>query len=811
MTDDNAAPAAPQAPNGDDFGTTLHTLSANGYSPLPIVPADKTFWSQGVEKQGGKTPGRLLGTTWQAMTGWQRYAREPASPATLRRWAEWPARGVGEPGCGLAAGYGGLVVPDLDTLSPTAAEAAQRLADKHLGAAPVRTGKAPKTSRLYRCDEPLKRLRSATFELDGVLNTVELQVDGQQTVAFGVHPDTGRPYEWSEGSPLDTPVSELTVVTREQIEAFIDAWENEMVLVHEAEMKTAGGGAVDREEKPESALTAGAEKIRAALPYVHNEDRHYDDWVSIAHALKSALRNAEGEALDIWHEFSAKSDKYDPDYTDRVWQSIDAETVNSIGAGTWFHEAQQGGWNGRPEPGDEFPPIAEADRPADDRSPIERAVDEVNAEYAIAQVGSRVVVVRGQKDEYGRPTTPAFLSVPDTRNFLANRRIKDPKAGKKAQERSVADIWLQSPRRKTYNGVTFDPSGTKPDTYNLWCGFAVEPDPSASCQRFLDHLRDNVARGDETIYRWVVGWFAHMIQRPGTKPGTALVLKGTQGTGKSIVGEVIGRLFPPHHTKVSSPEQFTGRFNRHFNQALLVQAEEAFWAGGKDAVGKLKDMITGSTMQLEAKCVDAYQIKSVMRLLITSNEEWVVPVEVAERRFAVLNVSNARAQDHAYFRAILQEMEQGGYGALLHHLQRFDLSTVNVGQVPKTEGLLDQKIQSLDSVAKFWFDCLREGDVPGAHDFNGGWPEKPEEVSKRVLFETYRARLKDKQYHTTYGVDGGQFGKQLRILAPSIKDTKRRCDSGQVRFYVLPPLDDCRAQFEAWIGHSIPWEDGEDA
>lgn len=38
-----------------------------------------------------------------------------------------------------------------------------------------------------------------------------------------------------------------------------------------------------------------------------------------------------------------------------------------------------------------------------------------------------------------------------------------------------------------------------------------------------------------------------MIQNPGTKPGIAFLLRGPQGTGKTMFGEFIGKLVGKNH------------------------------------------------------------------------------------------------------------------------------------------------------------------------------------------------------------------------------------------------------------------------
>src|SRR6202012_4096188 len=144
------------------------------------------------------------------------------------------------------------------------------------------------------------------------------------------------------------------------------------------------------------------------------------------------------------------------------------------------------------------------------------------------------------------------------------------------------------------------------------------------------------------------GFFAQMVQRPRERLGIALVMRGKMGSGKTKVGEVIGALFPRHWFLVDDPRYVTGQFNAHMMSCLLLQADEAVWAGDKAAEGRLKGLITSRTQMIESKGIDPVQVANFVRVIMTSNEGWVVPAGVDERRFLVLDVGSGCEQNHAY-------------------------------------------------------------------------------------------------------------------------------------------------------------------
>jgi hypothetical protein len=256
---------------------------------------------------------------------------------------------------------------------------------------------------------------------------------------------------------------------------------------------------------------------------------------------------------------------------------------------------------------------------------------------------------------------------------MARQSIR-PLSRQKRRSKKVplAKYWLHHPQRRQYEGIVFAPKREVRNHFNLWHGFAVEPQ-SGDCSKFLAHIKDNVCRGNEDLLIWVLGWFANIMQHPEGKPGTSLALRGRMGVGKTKVGEVIGSLLGSHYVPVSDPRYITGRFNSHMVSCLLLHADEAFWAGDKQAEGKLKDLITGGSQFIEYKGKEPVRVQNYLRLLVLGNQNWLVPAGFDERRFAVLDVGEDHMQDKPYFAAIDDEMDNGGREALLHFLINFDL------------------------------------------------------------------------------------------------------------------------------------------
>jgi hypothetical protein len=425
------------------------------------------------------------------------------------------------------------------------------------------------------------------------------------------------------------------------------------------------------------------------------------------------------------------------------------------------------------------------------------AIARLNKRHAVVAHGGQVRVIR--EDGAGGFTMESVRAFED---WYANDVIwEEGKAGPIATP--VSSVWFASPQRRQYEQIVLDPRGKRRGAYNLWKGFSVASE-RGDCSLFLDHLFDNVCGGDEALYTWLVGWMAHLVQRPWEKPGTAVVLKGEKGVGKSIVGEILGTLIARHFLTVTQPRHLVGNFNSHLATAVLVLVEEAFWAGDKVGEGVLKDLITGPRIMLEKKGVDAIPLDSFHRFIITSNAHWVVPATHDERRFAVFNVGDAHRQDGPYFEAIKREMERGGYEALLHYLGRFDLSCVDVRRVPNTEGLTEQKLAGLRNVEAWWWETLAAGDLTDCrHGAEWNAAIRVEADDLRTYYKTWM------QPRRTHGDVLGDvhFANRLAAMCPRLEHKRARVRGGRVYFYELPALAACREAFESWCNSAIDWED----
>jgi len=418
--------------------------------------------------------------------------------------------------------------------------------------------------------------------------------------------------------------------------------------------------------------------------------------------------------------------------------------------------------------------------------------EELNEKHFVTMIGGKTTVVNEVYDPAMERQSLTYSSPTDFKNFYSNRfvPVEDGYV-------PLGKFWFNNPDRRQYKGLTFMPGESSPyqGNYNLWGGFSVDPIPSNSenpdnieaFSWFYDHIHQNIANGDNYTAAYVIGWMADLVQYPSKRLGVSLVLRSdAQGTGKGLFAKIFGHLFGKHYLHITNPRHLTGNFNAHLIDCVLLFADEAFWAGDKSSEGALKTLITEEFRAVEIKGKDVFQARNFTRLLIASNKSWVVPSELHDRRFVILDVNQQRARDTAYFGKMIKQMESGGYEALLWYLMNLKIDIDLRNCMPETDAMKDSKVYSMTPVQTFWHECLVEGEFESGNNW-----EEPH--SKRILHESFKERSR-KNEHTSREV----FMKELKKIV-DFKETRILRE----RSLIFAPLEECRNDFEKRFGIKI--------
>jgi hypothetical protein len=222
---------------------------------------------------------------------------------------------------------------------------------------------------------------------------------------------------------------------------------------------------------------------------------------------------------------------------------------------------------------------------------------------------------------------------------------------------------------------------------------------------------------------------------------------------------------------------------------LLLCADEAIWAGDKQAERQLKGMVTERTLTIEPKNIDAFPWPNRLGIIMSTNEKWVVPASWDERRYAVFEVNPIWMQKREYFEPLFREIDEGGAAAMLYDLLKMDLDGWHPRyEIPQTQALVDQKVQSLDGLEQWWLSKLSSGETPTAQEKNPRWV-----LSARLYEEALAHNARNKYLTDT------EFGRFLGQMGCEHKST------GKAWGWVFPPLGEARRAWEIKMGGKFEW------
>jgi hypothetical protein len=640
---------------------------------------------------------------------------------------------------------------DIDIRDPEAAAAVEELVRQRFderGTVLVRIGNAPKRAIPFRTNTPFKKIQISFDVPKGhPEEKLELLGDGQQVVAFGIHPDTGKPYQWFGGEPGEIPLHELPLITEDEAKQ----------LVNDAAELLAQFGYNRRGKKKKA--NGDDDKLNHLLKNIHDGHELHDSLRDAAAVLVAAGMADQAVVTKLRSAMETSKPPRDTRWQDR-YDEIEKLVISA---------QEKFGTNER--------------------------LAEMNEKFCIVPFGGKAVILMFEEVERphgsGKRHRATFFQAGDFKLLFDNQKVKP--GGKLG----LASWWLSHKDRRQYAGVTFRP-GQGPvinGQMNLWRGWGVEP-KAGDWSLMHRHVVEVLAGGNESYANYILNWTAWGLQNPGRMAEVALVFKGKKGVGKGAYVRALLDIFGQHGLHISSMKQLTGQFNAHLMDCALLFADEAYWPGDKSAEGTLKHIITEPQIAIEKKRYDITSADNVLKLIMAGNEDWQVPASMDERRYAVFEVSSTYAGNREYFVPLFkQTFEDGGLQAMMFDLLHRDLGDWHPRyDVPQTAALQEQKGLSLKPEDQWWLHLLETGTLP--HNSL----ENPRRARSQALNDAAKRDIPGLKFYSPH-----KLGRALRQRGCTA------CEIDHNRAWEFPPLAAARAKFDSDMGGSCTdWSDQED-
>jgi hypothetical protein len=259
---------------------------------------------------------------------------------------------------------------------------------------------------------------------------------------------------------------------------------------------------------------------------------------------------------------------------------------------------------------------------------------------ALQALNTELMVVEEQQSVFHLKThkfaTPQVL----TTVVMADRLITTyDRAGQPKQLNAAAE-WLKWPQRRIVPALTYAPGLTTTlddGAHNLWKGWGIEPKKGET--KLFDELVDYLGADlSEEERAWWLQWMACPLQRPGVKQYSAtLVYSHHQGTGKTLLGYTLGRIYGENYVEVDQ-EKLHSPFNNWARCRQLIVGDEITGSDKRQDADRLKHMITREKLSINEKYQPAYELPDTCNYYLTTNQPDAVYIEKTDRRYFIVEV-----------------------------------------------------------------------------------------------------------------------------------------------------------------------------
>lgn len=561
----------------------------------------------------------------------------------------------------------------------------------------------------------------------------------------------------------------------------------------------------DRVNDETSSPTVPITKIIALMVWL-DPDFTYLKWLRVIMAVFHATQGSQ-EGLDLVDTWSSGGKKY-KGYRDvlKTWKSLRLNIPNPVTYRTLIMMARDAGANIAAIMQDDAFEVIESEEGDSDDSDLpvthESSAESVQNPLMSMQKMFGLLNISGKLCIFDRSALDARTEQNTARKLILSSRFDGTLLIEralraeypKADASQIVKEFFVHPQTACFMGVEFNPIGTSKNYLNLWEG------PTVTSQEGLwlliqDFLFNIICDGDWDCYRYLIFYIAHALQRPEEKPGVMIILIGGQGVGKGTLGRIFQKIWSATYIQVNNIDAVIGTFNAVLERAYIVFMDEALFFGNRRGTDELKSIVTEPIIQISEKYQPSRQIRSCHRFIAATNADHFKNTERDDRRDFTLRVSEARKGDLDYWKALNDEIENGGVEAMVHDLLEMDLSEFSVRNKPNTRELVEQKLHSLNPIQRWWHDALYSGELANSNT----WPDFISTLDAiNGVLEVNGGKMHKKPSAIT-------ISQAMHKMCPSAKSHQMQSNLGRHRGYLLPSLKQGRTEFEQYIDGVVEW------
>jgi DNA polymerase III delta prime subunit len=195
---------------------------------------------------------------------------------------------------------------------------------------------------------------------------------------------------------------------------------------------------------------------------------------------------------------------------------------------------------------------------------------------------------------------------------------------------------------------------------------------------FLDHVRWLLNNKEDDVQH-LLKWMCNVIYRPQHRMRHGILIAGKQGTGKTIVANVLKTILKSAAKSVST-SALKGNFNAWLLDQRLVVIDEIKESDNYSLYNSIKTYFTDDTLQIEPKYVDGYTIDNFTNYFFLSNYAFPLNIDADDRRLWYV-YSRVKKQEQSYYDKLVDYLfKKNGAWHVAQYLEKEILPTLPVNE-----------------------------------------------------------------------------------------------------------------------------------
>jgi hypothetical protein len=155
--------------------------------------------------------------------------------------------------------------------------------------------------------------------------------------------------------------------------------------------------------------------------------------------------------------------------------------------------------------------------------------------------------------------------------------------------------------------------------------------------KLLRHV-NMLSSGRAEVAEMIMSWMAFCVQNPGRKIRWAILIKGIEGDGKSLLGGMLKAVMGSTNVKSVSPTVLATQFTGWAVGASVAVLEEIRMVGHSryDIHNAMKQYITNDDIEIHPKGKDPYQAINTQNYIAFTNFNDALPLNDEDRRWMIV-------------------------------------------------------------------------------------------------------------------------------------------------------------------------------